>query len=46
MKLAMGTVFLFLAASCIYLATHGLEAASPWGAFQTITSKIQEAEGS
>lgn len=27
----------------LFLASHGLEAASPWAAFQTIMGKMREA---
>jgi len=39
MNLAFGVLFLFLGAACLYVASHGLEASTPWGAFQTVLSK-------
>lgn len=45
MKLAFGVMFLWLGASMLYLASHGLEASSPWGAFQTLMSQARGAEG-
>jgi hypothetical protein len=43
MGLALATVFFFLAGSCLYLASHGLEASTPWGAYSTVLGKIREA---
>ena len=45
MKLAFGIMFLWLGASMLYLASHGLEASTPWGAFQTILTKIRAQGG-
>lgn len=41
MRLALGIVFLWMGAACLYLASHGLQAASPWGAYQTILGGIR-----
>lgn len=43
MKLALGIVFLWIGAGMLFLASHGLEASTPWGAFQTILSDIDKA---
>lgn len=39
MNLALAVVFLWMGAACLYLASHGLEASTPWAAFQTVLSK-------
>lgn len=43
MHLAMGIVFLFLGCGCLYLASHDLQATTPYGAFQTVLTKMREA---
>jgi hypothetical protein len=43
MNLAFACVFLFVGASLLYLASHGLEASTPWGAFQTILGRARGA---
>lgn len=39
MNLAMAVLFLWLGAACLYLGSHGLEASTPWAAFQTVLGK-------
>lgn len=41
MKLAFGIMFLWTGAAMLYLASHGLEATTPWGAYQTILTDIR-----
>lgn len=41
MKLAFGTLFLWTGAALIALASRGIEASTPWGAYQTILSRIR-----
>jgi hypothetical protein len=43
MNLAFGVLFLWFGASLLYVASHGLDAATPWAAFQTILSKARAA---
>lgn len=40
MNLALGIIALWLGATLLYLAAHGLEATSPWSAFQTVIERI------
>jgi hypothetical protein len=42
-KLAFGIVFLFVGAACLQLASHGLEATSPWQAYSTVLTRMREA---
>lgn len=39
MNLAFGVLFLWLGASLMYVASRGLEARTPWQAFQTVITK-------
>lgn len=47
MNLALGIVFLWLGAACIYIAVHGLTLANgqpvhgPWDAFNGLLQKIK-----
>jgi len=41
MNLAFGVLFLWFGASLLYLASHGLAATTPWGAFQTVLGKAR-----
>lgn len=41
MRLAFAIVFLWLGASLLYVASHGLEAVTPWGAFRSVLSKAR-----
>jgi hypothetical protein len=43
MNLAFACIFLWVGASMLYLASRGIEAATPWGAFQTVLTKMREA---
>lgn len=43
MKLALAIVFLFFGAACLQLASHGLQAATPWEAYSTVLTRIREA---
>jgi hypothetical protein len=45
MRLALGIVFLWLGALFISLAAHGLQASTPWGAYQTVIAKLREGAG-
>lgn len=36
MNLAFAVLFLWVGCACLYVGSHGLEAATPWGAFQTV----------
>lgn len=42
MRLAFGIVFLWLGALFISVAAHGLQASTPWGAYQTVIAKLRE----
>lgn len=41
MNLALAMMFLWLGAGALYLASHGMEAATPWAAFQTVLGKAR-----
>jgi len=43
MGLAFASLFFFLAGACLYLATHGLEASTPWAAYATVLGRIRAA---
>jgi hypothetical protein len=45
MRLALGIAAIWFGASCLYLASHGLEATTPWGAYQTIMSRLRDDQG-
>lgn len=40
MNLAMGILFLWLGAACIWLAAHGTEAKTPWQAYSQVISAV------
>jgi hypothetical protein len=42
-NLALGVLFLWVGAGCLHLASHGIQASSPWEAYQTLLTKIREA---
>lgn len=44
MNLAFAVMFLWMGCACLYLASHGLQASSPWGAFKTILNAVDKAE--
>jgi hypothetical protein len=39
-KFALGVMFLWSGAACLYLASHGIEATTPWGAWRTLLTQI------
>lgn len=41
MNLAFGILFVWIGAAMLFLASHGLQAASPWGAFQTVIGRMR-----
>lgn len=43
MGLAFGVLFLWLGAACLWVATHGTQASTPWEAFQQIIGGIRDA---
>lgn len=42
MKLAFGLLFLWIGGACLFLASHGMQAATPWEAWGTILGKFEE----
>lgn len=42
MNLALGILFLWLGAACIFLAAHGTEAKTPWQAYSQIIGAVQK----
>lgn len=40
MKMALGIMFLWLGAACLWLARADLQADTPWGAYRTLLRKI------
>lgn len=43
MNLVLGIMFLFAGAGCMWVASHGIEARTPWGVWQTILSRVDKA---
>jgi hypothetical protein len=43
MNLAFAIVFLWIGAAALHLASHGIQATTPWEAFQTVLSKARGA---
>lgn len=41
MNLVMGIICLWVGAALLFLASHGLQATSPWGAFQTVLTSVR-----
>lgn len=41
MNLALGVLFLWLGSACLWVATHGTQADSPWGAFTEVVGGIR-----
>jgi hypothetical protein len=41
MNLVMAILCLWVGAAMLFLASHGLEAATPWAAFQTVLTKAR-----
>lgn len=42
MGLALGVLFLWLGAACLWVATHGTQADTPWKAFQQIIGGLKD----
>lgn len=42
MGLVFGVLFLWLGAACLWVATHGTDASTPWGVFKEITDGIKK----
>lgn len=42
MNLSLGIVFLFIGAALIWVASHGLDAASPWEVYQKVIAGLRE----
>lgn len=42
MRLALGVLFLWLGCALLYVATHGIQAATPWEAYQTVLGAIRD----
>jgi hypothetical protein len=42
-NLAFAIVFLWMGAAALHLASHGIQADTPWGAFQTVLGKARGA---
>lgn len=42
MNLAMGIVFLWLGAACLWIASHGTEASTPWGAYKQVIGAVRK----
>lgn len=45
MNLAFGVLFLWLGAACLWIATHGTAAATPWDAYREVIDAIREGAG-
>jgi hypothetical protein len=41
-NLALGIIFLWLGAACIFLAAHGTEAKTPWQAYSQIIGAVSK----
>jgi len=44
-NLAFGVLFLWLGAGLLYVASHGLEARTPWAAFETVLARTRGPQG-
>lgn len=42
MRLALGVLFLWLGAACLWVATHGTEAKTPWQVFEQVTDAVKK----
>lgn len=42
MRLAFGVLFLWLGCALLWVATHGVQAATPWQAYQTVLGAIRD----
>lgn len=45
MNLAFGVLFLWLGAACLWVATHGTSAATPWDAYQDVIGAVRQGAG-
>lgn len=43
-NLALGTLFLFLAGACFYVASHGVDAVTPFGVYRSVLDKMAGGE--
>ena len=43
MGLALGVLFLWLGAACLWVASHGTQASTPWQIFTELTDSIRNA---
>lgn len=43
MRMAMGILFMWLGAAGIYIATHGTQATTPYGVYQSLIGSIANA---
>lgn len=41
MRLALGVLFIWLGAACLWVAMHGTQASTPWAAFGEITGALK-----
>jgi hypothetical protein len=44
-KFAFGVMFIWLGCALLFIATHSLQATTPWQAFQTVLNKAVPAGG-
>lgn len=42
MNLALGVLFLWMGAACLWLASHPTQAATPWQAYRQVIGAIRE----
>lgn len=42
MRLALGVLFLWLGCALLWVATRGIQAATPWQAYQTVLGAIRD----
>lgn len=43
MGLALGVVFIWLGAACLWVAAHGTDAKTPWGVYQQVIGALRDA---
>lgn len=43
MGMAMGVLFLWLGAACLWVASHGTQAKSPWDVFSQVLGGLKNA---
>lgn len=41
MRIALGVLFIWLGAACLWVASHGTEAKSPWQVYQQILGGLR-----